>query len=149
MSSSQELIDKLRKGIDASLEFQGKDIIRRGSWGAITFEAAEDDLERIFSVLSHLNLLPLDGLTDRVLNLIIQSLQEVVKALNAINEFTIEQANPTQVRDQLVSQLGQSSDAFYEAATPWIPFLAYQKGDVAKNIEDLTQSVRLCSHIAI
>lgn len=147
MPSSQENIDELREDIDTSLKFQDRDIIRRGSWGTITFEAAEDDLERIFSVLSHLKLLPLDGLTDKALTQIIQSLKEVIKALNAINDFTIEQANPTQVRDQLVTQLGKSSDTFYEAATPWIPFLAYQKGDVAKNIEDLTQSVSNASQL--
>ncbi len=147
MPSSQKNIDKLRKGIDAALEFQGQDIIRRGSWGTITFESAENDLERIFSVLSHLKLLPLEGLTDRALTQITQSLQDVVKSLNAINGFTIEQANPTQVRDQLVAQLGKSSDSFYEAATPWIPFLAYQKGDVAKNIEELTQSVSNASKL--
>ena len=141
MPKNQENIDNLKKGIDAALEFQDQDLIKRGGWGAITFESAEDDLERIFSVLSHLKLLPLDDLTDKAVSQIIKSLQEVVKALNAIDGFTIEQANPTQVRDQLAAQLGQSSDSFYEAATPWIPFLAYQKGDVAKNIEDLTQSV--------
>lgn len=147
MPSSKENITKLRNSIDAALEFQDQDIIRRGNWGTITFEAAEDDLERIFSVLSHLKLLPLDGLTNRALTQITQSLQEVEQSLNAINEFTIEQANPTQVRDQLASQLGKSSDQFYEVATPWIPFLAYQKGDVAKNIEELTQSVSNASEL--
>ena len=147
MPSSQENIDQLREGINTALEFQGQDIIRRGSWGTITFEAAEDDLERIFSVLSHLKLLPLHGLTDRALTGITQSLQKVVQSMNALNDFTIEQANPTQVRDQLVDQLSNSSDVFYEAATPWIPFLAYQKGDVAKNVQELTQSVSNASKL--
>jgi hypothetical protein len=40
-----------------------------------------------------------------------------------------------------MAELHSHADRLYTEASPWVPFLAYQKGDVSKNIETLTASV--------
>ena len=135
---TKPLIDSIEK----ALGLREENLISRNQWGSITFQNAENDLERIFTILSHLKLLPLEYLTDAAITQINQQLTEVIKHLEAVNDFSLEQSNPTQVRDSLVDGIHQQADQFYTVATPWIPFLAYQKGDVSKNIEALTKSVQ-------
>jgi hypothetical protein len=91
--------------------------------------------------LSYLDSLPLDYLTDQALNQITDKINQSRNHFNLINNFTIEQPNAPQVRDTLISQIHQAADGLYTVASAWIPFLAYQKGDVAQNIEKLSKSV--------
>lgn len=140
--ATEEHTKPLIESIDKALSFRENDLISRSQWGSITFENARSDLDRIFTILSHLKLLPLEHLTDQAITQINNQLAEVIKHLEAIDDFNIEQANPPQVRDSLVTGVHQQADQFYTVATPWIPFLAYQKGDVSQNIEALTKSVQ-------
>lgn len=147
MASEQHtkpLMDSINKG----LEYQKKDLVKRNDWGSITFDKASHDLDRVFSIIGHLKVLPIDQLTDGAATQIKQQLDQVNSHLEAIDKFTLEQANPPQVRDSLVNAIHQHADQFYTVATQWIPFLAYQKGDVARNIEALTKSVDDAKSIA-
>ncbi len=101
----------------------------------------QQDLQRLFILLSYLNFLPLEYLTDSAANAIIPPLEQVRPHLDQIDRFTIEQANAPQTRDSLVQRIHSSVDNIYNMASPWIPFLAYQKGDIAQNLEKLTASV--------
>ena len=47
----------------------------------------------------------------------------------------------------MITQIHQAADALYTVAAGWIPFLAYQKGDVAENIEKLSTSVSTANGI--
>lgn len=146
--ASEQHTKPLMDSIDKGLEHQKKDLVQRNEWGSITFDKASHDLNRIFSIVGHLKILPIDQLTDQAAAQIKQTLDQVINHLDAIDKFTLEQANPPQVRDSLVSGIHQHADQFYTVATQWIPFLAYQKGDVARNIEALTKSVDEAKSIA-
>lgn len=136
-----ELVAQLKEKIQVGLEFKDKDLVSRPEWGSITFDAAQEDLDRIFSVLGHLAILPIEKLTDQAVRDIQSSLDQVIQTFEAIDKFSIEVSNPPQTRDSLVQQVHQRADQFYTHASPWIPFLAYERGDVEKNIAALTESV--------
>jgi len=140
--ATEEHTKPLVESIEKALTFSEIDLLSRSKWGSITFANAKNDLDRIFTILSHLALLPLEHLTDQAITQINTQLAEVIKHLEAIDSFDIEQANPQQVRENLVLGVHTQADLFYATATPWIPFLAYQKGDVSQNIEALTKSVQ-------
>lgn len=139
--AAKEATDSLHKSIGTALAFREKSLERRAGWGSITFEKGADDLKRIFEILAHLSLLPLEYLTDSAISQIQSSANSTADVLDRIDKFNIEQQTPTQVRDALVQELHGQADQLYHHASPWVPFLAYQKGDVAKNIEALTASV--------
>lgn len=123
-------------------EYGSKKLLERPEWGAINFTAAHSDVDRIFSVLNHLQILPLEYLPDTTVVQIGNEINEVQKLFEQVDSFEIQSLqNPTQTRDKLVAELHTRADQFYTVVTPWIPFLAYQKGDVAKNIQSLTTSV--------
>ena len=68
-------------------------------------------------------------MTDPAVAQIRAEINEVNKLFNAINGFNIEQANPTQIRDQYVNQIHGRADTFSSVVHHWSPFFAYQKGE--------------------
>ena len=139
--ANKEATESLRKSIGSALEFRERSLQTRAIWGSITFEKGADDFKRIFEILAHLSVLPLEYLTDSAISQIHSSVTATTVVFSRIDEFNIEQETPTAIRDQLVQELHGQADQLYHHASPWVPFLAYQKGDVAKNIESLTTSV--------
>lgn len=139
--ATQEAAKVLREKIGTALAFREKSLESRSHWGSITFERASPDFRRVFEILSHLSVLPLDYLTDSAVTQIQTEIDHVISVFGRVDQFNIEQQTPTEVRDQLAQEVHGRADQLYTVASPWIPFLAYQKGDVAKNIETLTASV--------
>ena len=83
----------------------------------------------------------MEYLTDSAVTQIQSETKQTSEVFARVDKFNIEQQTPTQTRDSLVTEIHGRADQLYTIASPWIPFLAYQKGDVAKNIEALTSSV--------
>ncbi len=62
--------------------------------------------------------------------------------IKQIDQFNLESTgNPASTRDQYLNSLQSTADHLFTCASPWIPFLAYQKGDVSKNISNLNSAV--------
>jgi hypothetical protein len=116
-------------------------------WGTITFEGCRPELERTHSMLNQFKLLPTELLPDGQMQQIVSSLPPLQATLEQIRSFSIESSNPTGTRDQLVAQLKAQADQFFVAAHLYIPYLAYQKGDVQRNINELTASVEQASQL--
>lgn len=145
--ANEETVAPLEETIKTTLEFEIENLVSRTDWGSINFEDAREDLDRIFAIINHLNILPLDYLTDQAVKQIHLALNQVNEVLEKLNGFSLDQGTPTQIRDQLIKEVHQQADNFYTIATPWIPFLAYQKGDVEQNISALTSSVQEANNL--
>jgi hypothetical protein len=139
--ATQSNVDLLQKGVATILGFDRNRLMKRVDWGTISFEKGEPDFQRIFGIADYLKLLPVEILTDETVNKIVQAIQQCVSIFNAINTFTLENSGtPASVRDQQLVTLKSVADNLFTQASPWIPFLAYQKGDVSKNIADLNSA---------
>lgn len=140
--ATQEQIKPLMAVIDTGLTFKEKNLINRSEWGSITFEKASQDLTRIFDIIGHLKSLPLEYLTDGAVTQIQQQVTAVNSHLQQVDSFSITSANnPSGTRDSLMTSVHTVTDQLYGVTATWIPFLAYQKGDVAKNITALNNAV--------
>jgi hypothetical protein len=133
--------ETLKNVLEKALEYQRRDLVSRPGWGTVTFEGVTADFDRIFSVLSQLNLLPIEQLPDQSINQISAEVTQVAAALKKVDSFTVEEGTPVPIRDQISHEVHQRADQLYTIAGPWIPFLAYSRGDVEKNIQRLTASV--------
>lgn len=140
--ATEGVVKQLQGEVDKLLAFDKDRLLRRNEWGSITFDAAKPNYERIFALANYLKVLPIDILTDETLNQIFAQFQQAVAEFAQIDAFTIESGNPKGNRDSYVERVRQRADSMTTVASPWIPFLAYQKGDVAKNIEKLNTSVQ-------
>ena len=139
--ANETIIMQLKAVISGVLTFQNKELISRPEWGSIKFDAAAQDFERTFSILNQLNILPVEFLSDPTVENIRTKLQNVGQVLRRIDEFSLEQGNPPQLRSGLVAELHSTVDDLFLESASWIPFLALQKGDVSKNMEALTKSI--------
>lgn len=110
-------------------------------WGSINFELAKEDLSSIYSLCSHLLSLPVAILTEAAADKIIESLTRCGQTVTKIKDFNIESGNPTGNRDQIISEVKTHAEQLLNNTKEWVPFLAYHKGDVQKNIEELSGAV--------
>ena len=148
--ANQQEVEELLSKIKTTLAYNDHELVSRSEWGTINFQTAENDLDRVFSVMGHLQVLPLQFLTDDAVRAITQTLNELESPLKSINTFELEQGgDPKQKRDQFVSDLHGKSDNFYATASAWIPFLAYQNGEVLENINSLTGAVTQAKEMVV
>lgn len=139
--ATEALTKQFRELISECTQSPVDELLINPDWGKITFEGCRSELERTYSMLNQFKLLPLDLLPDEPTQKIVNTLQPISKTIDQIRSFSIESGNPTGTRDQLVNQAKSQADQFFTAAHLYIPYLAYQKGDVQRNIDELTRSV--------
>jgi len=139
--ATEALTKQFRELINDCTQTSIDELLTNRDWGKITFEGCRPELERTYSMLNQFKLLPLNLLPDGPTQQIVNTLPSLKQTLEQIRDFSIESSNPTNTRDQLVSQVKSHSDQFFLAAHLYIPYLAYQKGDVQRNINELTRSV--------
>lgn len=140
--ASDEQVKKLLALIEEITEVDISDLIYDKDWGSINFEAAKTDLERLYSLCNHFKVLPVNQLPDDVATEIFTEASPISQTINNIREFTIEQANPSGIRDQYIAEVKANVDRFYISAHIYVPYLAYQKGEIQNNIKQLTSSVQ-------
>lgn len=142
MPRKEKPLAELKQKLENFAEFEKENLIKRPEWGAINLEEARPDFDRIYDIINYLNILPLDILTVNAINSIKGAVEQVNDYFEQINQFSIESADPAGQRNNFITQIQNQADSLYTQASPWIPFLAYQKGDVSQNIETLNKSVQ-------
>lgn len=145
--ADQTRVDNLTKQITSCSELLNKELVHRSEWGAINFGNAELDIKRCKDIVSNLGILPLLYLPDAACDRINQSLVQIKTSIQKIDTFSITQGSPTTIRDQIAAELHSHADNLYDTTASWIPFLAYQRGDVEKNIQSLSKSVQTASDL--
>lgn len=140
MASEQE-VEKILTLFNEVTEVEIADLIYDKDWGSINFESAKSDLERLYAICNHFKVLPIDQLPTDIANQIVLEATPISQTVNNIREFTIEQATPSEIRDQYVNEVKSNVDSFYKFAHIYVPYLAYQKGEIQNNIKQLTSSV--------
>ncbi|MDE0510346.1 MAG: hypothetical protein OXI88_00955 [Gammaproteobacteria bacterium] len=116
------------------------ELITNPGWGTINFEAARPKLELAFQLFNDLLQLPVEILPDNVITNIISSAEPLSRYINDIKGFTL-QGDVEENRDDIVDNLNNQIDAFYTEAQHWIPYLAYQQGDVQRRLDELSGAV--------
>ena len=140
--ADKTVIANLKKEVERILAHKQEELITRSKWGEITFEDRRSDFERIYWFVSQLNAYPVEVLPDSILNSFVSALKTIADHLDQIDKFSVQSSNPTGTRDSLSNNLHQYTDSLYLQCASWIPFLAHQKGDIARNIANLTKSVK-------
>lgn len=147
--ANPDQIKNLKDAMNSLSNLFQKNLLSRPEWGVITFDEAKSDLERAKNIVSYLNLLPIENLPDNACTTIINAINRLDAHLKKIDQFTIKTGNPEDTSKGIISGLHPQVDEFYSTTSQWIPFLAYQKGDVAENINRLTTSVQQAKEIVL
>ncbi|MDE0399359.1 MAG: hypothetical protein OXL96_16305 [Candidatus Poribacteria bacterium] len=139
--ATESLIDSLKTELQSLAAYSDIELISRKDWGSINFEGARADINLALSMATDLINLPLEYLTDTTAQEIINHVPGVVGELEQINQFSLEEGDPSNRRDNLCHSLHSQVEYLHNVASPSIPYLAYKRGDAADNMEKLNQVV--------
>lgn len=113
----------------------------QAAWGAINFEQARVPLETVVGLANHLQVLPVEILPGATIESFTAVFAQVAGLVDQINQFSVTAGDPSGTRNSIVQQAQGIADSTLTTVQSWIAFLAYQRGDVQKNIEDLNGAV--------
>lgn len=141
MAKKEIQIQELSVELNQFSNFDKEKLITRQEWGTISLEDAREDFDRIYDIVNYLGLLPLGNLPLDIIVLIKDQIKSINGVFAKINKFSIESGAPAQQKTNFIAEVQNQADALYTKASPWIPFLAYQKGDISSNIASLSSAV--------
>jgi len=140
--ATEQLVNDIREISKTSTSTDIDGLVSHPDWGKLNFETCRSDLHRAFTIFNDLLVLPIDILPDQVVTKIIQTGTPLRDTIQSIQSFDITAGGDSvQNRDSIVATLKKQVDAFYIDTQQWIPYLLYQKGDIQRNISDLTEAV--------
>lgn len=138
--AQKEQVERLHQICRECISKPVNELVTNPDWGIIHFEAAKPKLELAFRLFSDLLQFPVDLLPDNIIANIINTAEQVLVHIEQIKNFTL-QGNAEENRNNIGNQLNNQIDAFYTEAQGWIPYLAYQQGDVQRHLEELSGAV--------
>ena len=143
MSTERTTVTTLRESLEALLAHDNAEIYAREEWGSkLNFHDFQEDFERLFGLGRIFSDLPYTLLPDAQLTEINTVISAASAHLAKIDAFDASTANnPQQNVTQLGNQIKAHADAVTVHMAQWISYLAYQKGDVSKNIADLETAI--------
>lgn len=145
--AQNEQVDRLHQICRDCMSKSVDELVTNPDWGIINFEAARIKLELAFRLFNDLIRLPVGILPEGSINNIVNSIEALSAYINEVKNFNTLKGNAGERRDGIIANLSAQIDTFYTEAQHWIPYLAYQQGDVQKHLEDLSGAVEQADHI--
>ncbi len=142
MALNDQELQRLRSVLDGIRGIDSANLITRPAWGSINFSAASSAFQSIYEIVSMLYSLPIERLPSSAANQISEALESAGRVLIRINTFAIENSsNPNGERDQMVGEMLSMEQHVYQSTQAWIPFLAYLRGDIPRQLDEIARSV--------
>ena len=139
---SQEMLATLKIAISSITKYKNTPLVKRSTeWGKITFEDIESDINNVLTVTSSLEEMPLDHLTDAAAEELQTHMSLVAELFERIDTFDLSQGIPNDMRNQIVREFKPTADGMHMHCSRWLPYLAYQRGDIAENISQLKSAI--------
>lgn len=146
MANESEKISNLKKELQRILNLDQARLIRRQEWGTVHFEEIQMNIDRTYKLAHLLSILPVELLLENTIDNINMGVRRVADSFERLDRWIIETAGDIAVSSDDISRHIQSvqgtTNPLFEVTAQWIPYLAYQRGDVDQNIEKLTRSVK-------
>jgi hypothetical protein len=140
--ANEDQLQNAKSMIEEIVKFPLDKLVTNPLWGTFNFNDVERELDQIYKLAGHLIALPIELIPDNPMVEVVASLQEARNACERIREFRLENSNNTRdERNSLAQQARGAENRLLLATANWIPFLAYQNGDVQRNIDQLRNAV--------
>lgn len=134
---SEDALANLRNAIKSITRYGDVDLVRRDEWGMITFDSVERHITYAITMTAFLAEMPLESLTDHAAGELQSRMPAVADQLARIDSFAIDQGDPSATRDQISTQVKNNVEQLHVLYSKWIPYLAYQRGDIDENIKKI------------
>lgn len=141
MANESEKVSNLKKELQRILNLDQSRLIRRQEWGTVHFEEIQSNIERTYRLVQQLINSPLERLLEKTIDNINALTRPVAESFEQLDRFRLEFAGNS-TKSYHVRSIQQSTNPFFETSAPWVPYLAYQRGDIDQNIEKITRSAK-------
>ena len=146
MANESEKVTNLKKELQRILNLNPAGLIRRPEWRSVHFGEIQTNIDRTYKLAHLLSILPVELLLENTIDNINMRVRRVADSFERLDRWIIETAGDIAVSGDDLSRHIQSvqgtTNPFFEVTAQWVPYLAYQRGDVEQNIEKLTRSIR-------
>lgn len=142
---SENALTNLRNAIESITKYGELDLVRRDEWGKITFDSVEQHISYAIDMTSVLAEMPLESLTNHAANELQSSMPAVADLLARIDGFAIDQGDPSATRTQISREVKHSIEQMHVQYSRWLPYLAYQRGDIDENIKKIEDAIQLAN----
>lgn len=140
--ANEQSINALKKQLERINKLEKGQLITKPKWGEVNFEECRLNIERTYGIVRQLGVLPIELLPDTTVEAITQRAEQVAQAFETLEKFSIgTSGNVAGERQGHVNSVRTATDTFFAATAQWLPYLAYQRGDVERNIQNLTDAV--------
>lgn len=139
---SEDTLTGLMDQIPSITKYNSADLVKREDWGKITFESVEQHIVYAIEMTSVLAQMPLDKLTDHAVGELQSQMPIVASQLARIDDFSIEQGDPSAARNDISYELKNAVEQMHESYSRWLPYLAYQRGDIAESINKIEDAIQ-------
>ena len=142
---SENALTSLRSAIESITKYGDVDLVRRDEWGKITFDSVEQHIAYAINMTSLLAEMPLESLTDHAAGELKARMPEVAGQLDLIDNFAIDQGDPATTCAQISAQVKNSVEQMHVLYSRWIPYMAYQRGDISESIKKIEDTIQRAS----
>jgi hypothetical protein len=139
--ASQVKVDELRKAASEITSQPIDELVANRDWGTINFEAARKSLTLLFGLCAQIQQLPIELMPDGPMSNLSSALDQARQVVARIRNFSLVGGNPVQARDATVAEINSLAEAVLVQFQGWVGFLAYQSGDVQRNVQSLNDAV--------
>ncbi len=146
--AKQQDIDILKKACEDGQSIPIERLVSRSDWGPIKFEGARPALETAFFLFSNFSTLPVDIVPDGEFAGIASVARSVANQLKAIDAFDIQRVeNPKGQADSQVQTLKAEVEQFIRVSSPYLPLLAYRRGNIQAQLAKLEETLAKASEL--
>ena len=139
---SENALTNLRDAIESITKYRDLDLVRRDEWGKITFDSVEQHITSAINMTSALAEMPLESLTDHAARELQSPMPAVAAQLASIDSFAIDQGDPSTTRNHISNEVKRNVEQMHVQYSRWIPYLAYQRGDIDENIKKIEDAIQ-------
>lgn len=140
--AQNEQAEELHRICQECMSKSSEEMVPNPEWGKINFVEAEPKLKITFRLFKDLLRLPVIILPEHILDSIISGARSLVMSIDRIKRFDALEGHPRQRREEIITDINGQVDTFYAEVQHWIPYLAYQHGDVQNQLQELSGAVQ-------
>jgi hypothetical protein len=140
--ADKDMVNKARGVAREITELDPMSLMERPEWGTIKFQDVEAELKLVEDLAGHITSLPIELMPQGALEAVHSHLVGARDTLRRIDRFDISALdNPKGERENIAERLRGTTNNLLTSVQGWIGFLAYQSGDVQRNIRELNDAV--------
>lgn len=125
-----------KNNLELILKYTKEELIERETWGTANFRNYENEFTDIFFFVNEFSRLDISFIPDTVFPVINDTISHIINVFNQIDKYDVSTQKKADI-DTRCDTLKTHVDNLKTHLGPWLPVLAYKRGDIDAKISEL------------